>query len=180
MIPVVKTKTTVYKRWYTDRNRWLIPSSNDDKPYMYEDKPHMHDDKPYMYDDMTSRNDDMTDRNDDMTEYVRLINHICTKITHTCMMINHTCTRGRSGKNPGHVWWGGWVSGAWDFGIFSYLFWDFFWRKITTFWTISTIFLHFCIKLCTFLLKLDANSTSGSGTSRKVGQSLVEVTFQTS
>ena len=52
---------------------------------------------------------------------------------------------GGSGKNPGHVWWGGWVSGAQDFGIFSYLFWDFFWRKITTFWTILTIF---CIRWC--------------------------------
>ena len=61
--------------------------------------------------------------------------------------------RGESGKNPGNVWWGGWVSGAWDFGIFFYLFWEFFWRKMTTFWTISTTFLHFFIKLCTFLLK---------------------------
>ena len=59
---------------------------------------------------------------------------------------------GRSGENPRNVWWVGRVSGVHFLGFFP-IFKDFFSWKITTFWPISTIFLHFCTKLCTLLLK---------------------------
>ena len=69
----------------------------------------------------------------------------------------------------------GWV------GVRSTGFWDFFLPILGFFLKKNHYFLNnfnhffaFLYLVCTFLLKLDANSKSGSGTLRKVGQSLVE------